>query len=30
MNCREFVDFLMDYLDDHLSEAQEATFRMHM
>jgi predicted anti-sigma-YlaC factor YlaD len=30
MNCREFVDFLMDYLDDHLSEAQDATFRMHM
>lgn len=30
MNCREFVDFLMDYLDDHLSEAQGTTFRNHM
>ena len=30
MNCREFVDFLMDYLDGHLAEAQDATFRMHM
>ena len=30
MNCREFVDFLMDYLDDNLPAAQHATFRGHM
>ena len=30
MNCREFVDFLMDYLDGNLIAAQETTFRMHM
>ncbi len=30
MNCREFVDFLMDFLDGNLIEAQDTTFRMHM
>ena len=30
MNCREFVDFLMDYLEDNLPDAQHATFRAHM
>ncbi len=30
MNCREFVDFLMDYLDDALPETERSTFRQHM
>ncbi len=30
MNCREFVEFLMEYLDGELPEAQVATFREHM
>jgi anti-sigma factor RsiW len=30
MNCREFVEFLMDYLDGSLPEAQRATFDAHM
>ena len=30
MNCREFVDFLMVYLDGELPEEQRATFEQHM
>ena len=30
MRCREFVDFLMDYLDDNLPDAQHAIFHAHM
>ena len=30
MNCREFVDFLMEYLDGNLPDAQAATFCEHM
>lgn len=30
MKCREFVDFLMDYLDGSLPDGQHATFRRHM
>ncbi len=30
MNCREFVDFLMDYLEENLPHAQHVTFRAHM
>ena len=30
MNCRDFVDFLMAYLDGELPEAQRATFDQHM
>ena len=30
MNCREFVDFLMDYLDQELPEAQRSTFEEHL
>ena len=30
MNCREFVDFLMDYLDDSLSGGQRSVFEGHM
>jgi anti-sigma factor RsiW len=30
MNCREFVDFLMAYLDEELPEEQRATFEGHM
>ncbi len=30
MNCREFVDFLMDYLDGVLSAAQREIFEEHM
>jgi len=30
MTCREFVEFLMNYLDGALSEAQRVTFDAHM
>jgi anti-sigma factor RsiW len=30
MNCREFVEFLMDHLDGTLPEEQAATFDAHM
>ncbi len=30
MNCREFVDFLMQYIEDELPEEQAAVFRQHM
>jgi len=30
VNCREFVDFLMDYLDGTLPDQQLTTFRQHM
>jgi anti-sigma factor RsiW len=30
MTCREFVEFLMGYLDGELPEAQAATFDSHM
>ena len=30
MTCREFVDFLMNYLDDELLEGQRAVFEQHM
>ena len=30
MNCREFADFLMDYIDETLPTAQRATFEEHM
>ena len=30
MNCREFVDFLMGYLDDELPEGQKSVFEQHM
>ncbi len=30
MNCREFVDFLMTYLDEELPEAQRSVFEEHM
>ena len=30
MNCREFVEFLMDYLDGSLPEDQAATFNTHL
>lgn len=30
MTCREFVDFLMRYLDGELGPEQSATFRQHM
>ncbi|MDH3212524.1 MAG: anti-sigma factor [Myxococcales bacterium] len=30
MNCREFVDFLMDYLDDTLPGRQRAALAEHM
>ena len=30
MNCREFVDFLMAYLDGELPEVQANAFRQHM
>ena len=30
MNCREFVEFLMDYLDGGLPAEQAATFNAHM
>jgi anti-sigma factor RsiW len=30
VNCREFVDFLMAYLDAELPAAQAATFESHM
>jgi anti-sigma factor RsiW len=30
MNCREFLDFLMDYLDDELPGGQRRVFESHM
>ncbi len=30
MNCREFVDFLMGYLEDELPDEQTLIFREHM
>ena len=30
MNCREFVDFLMAYLEDELDRAQRGTFEDHI
>ena len=30
MTCREFVDFLMDYLEGALPATQRATFQEHM
>lgn len=30
MNCREFNDFLMAYLDGELSSAERATFEEHL
>jgi anti-sigma factor RsiW len=30
VNCREFVDFLMGYLDGELEPAQAEVFRRHM
>jgi anti-sigma factor RsiW len=30
MTCREFVDFLMDYLDGDLPRSQKLTFESHL
>ena len=30
MNCREFVDFLMSYLDGELDETARAVFESHL
>ena len=30
MNCREFVDFLMAYIDGELPEAERSVFDAHM
>ena len=30
MNCREFVDFLMDYVNGELSAEQQRVFRRHI
>ena len=30
MNCREIVEFLMDYIDDELPEHVKACFDMHL
>jgi anti-sigma factor RsiW len=30
MNCREFIDFLMDYLDGELPDAQRRVFDQHL
>ncbi len=30
MNCREFVDFLMEYLEGGLDPGARATFEQHM
>ena len=30
MTCREFVDFLMAYLDDELGAGQRSVFEVHM
>jgi anti-sigma factor RsiW len=30
MNCREFVEFLMTYLDGELEEAQRSLFEEHL
>jgi anti-sigma factor RsiW len=30
VNCRDFVDFLMEYLDGTLPEGERCTFEQHM
>jgi anti-sigma factor RsiW len=30
VNCREFVDFLMDYIEGNLEASQRVTFDTHM
>ena len=30
MNCREFVDFLMDYVEESLPRRQRTTFEEHI
>jgi predicted anti-sigma-YlaC factor YlaD len=30
MTCREFVDFLISYIDENLAEAPRAVFEEHM
>ena len=30
MNCREFVEFLMDYLDESLADGVRQTFDQHI
>jgi len=30
VNCREFVEFLMDYLEDELPERQRSVFESHL
>ena len=30
MNCKEVIDFLMEYLDDELSEEQRSAFESHL
>ncbi len=30
MNCREFVDFLMDYMDETLLDTERRTFDQHI
>lgn len=30
MNCREFVDFLMEYIEGALPESQRSVFEEHM
>ena len=30
MNCREFVDFLMRYLDDELPSGERSSFEQHI
>jgi anti-sigma factor RsiW len=30
MNCREFVDFLLGYIENELPDAQAHAFRQHM
>ena len=30
ITCREFVDFLMDYLEESLPEAERRVFELHM
>ena len=30
MNCKEVIDFLMEYLDDELSEEQRSSFESHL
>lgn len=30
LDCRQFIDFLVDYLDDHQDPAMRAEFESHM